>query len=121
MSILVWVYVKYLCDPTYTLRFSFQIPFSRAPMPPLCQFQAFFNKKTLKYFSHISTYPKRCPAKAHLWIITSFKFQVLAICVLVYRTPVVGIKIVPVAGDEIIKMKYKNFSNSLDTDDWNMI
>jgi hypothetical protein len=42
------------------------------------------------------TYPKGCPAKTNIWIITSFKFEIFAVGMLVDSTPIVGITIVPV-------------------------
>lgn len=42
------------------------------------------------------TYPKGCPAKANLWIITSFKFEILTVSMLVDSTPIVGITVVQV-------------------------
>lgn len=47
-------------------------------------------------FAKWDTYPKGSPAKANLWIITSFKLEIFTVSMLVDSTPIVGITIVPV-------------------------
>lgn len=66
-------------------------------------------KKKVTSSANKNAYPKRCPSKPDLWIITSFKFQVFSICVLVHSTPIVGIKIVPVAGHEVNERNHESY------------